>query len=51
MSAKERRAQLAAFARAAERRVLESQLAMVEDAMNELRGVVVDFQQKALEMD
>ena len=51
LSARERRAQLAAFARAAERRVLESQLAMVEDAMNELRGVVVDFQQKALEMD
>jgi hypothetical protein len=43
-SARERRLQLAAVARGAERRVLESQLAMVEDAMNELRGVVTGFQ-------
>jgi hypothetical protein len=42
--AHERRLQLAAVARFAERRILESHLAMVEDAIAELRGVVESFQ-------
>ena len=41
---RERRLQLAAYARLVERRILESQLAMVEDAIAELREVVTNFQ-------